>query len=66
MLLTQDERLSLIQATQRAPHQFLGMHPLGDGSGVVVRALLHNAAKVEIEPTPELKPGMAALLRIAS
>ena len=29
------------------------MHPLGDGSGVVVRAFLPNAAKVEVEPTHE-------------
>ncbi|HXC97953.1 MAG TPA: 1,4-alpha-glucan branching enzyme, partial [Verrucomicrobiae bacterium] len=29
------------------------MHPLGDGSGVVVRALLPNAAKVEVQPTHE-------------
>jgi 1,4-alpha-glucan branching enzyme len=53
MLLTHDELQSLVQARQRAPHQFLGMHPLGDGSGVVVRALLPNAAKVEIQPTHE-------------
>src|SRR3984957_746855 len=53
MLLTQDELRSLIQVTQRTPHQFLGMHPLGDGSGVVVRAFLPNAAKVEVEPTHE-------------
>ncbi len=53
MLLTQDELHSLTRATQRTPHQFLGMHPLGDGSGVVVRAFLPNAAKVEIEPTHE-------------
>jgi 1,4-alpha-glucan branching enzyme len=29
------------------------MHPLGDGSGVVVRAFLPNAAQVEIHPTHE-------------
>jgi 1,4-alpha-glucan branching enzyme len=29
------------------------MHALGDGSGVVVRALLPNAAKVEVHPTHE-------------
>jgi 1,4-alpha-glucan branching enzyme len=53
MLLTQDELQSLTQARQRSPHQLLGMHPLGDGSGVVVRALLPNAAKVEVTPTHE-------------
>ncbi|MDB6125511.1 MAG: alpha,4-glucan:alpha,4-glucan 6-glycosyltransferase [Pedosphaera sp.] len=53
MLLTRDELESLAQARHRSPHQLLGMHPLGDGSGVVVRAFLPNAAKVEIEPTHE-------------
>ena len=55
MLLTQAELESLTQAKSRAPHQLLGMHPLGDGSGVVVRAFVPNAAKVEIEPTHEKK-----------
>jgi 1,4-alpha-glucan branching enzyme len=53
MLLTHDELQSLTHATHRAPHQFLGMHPLGDGTGVVVRAFLPNAASVEAEPTHE-------------
>src|SRR5581483_5631691 len=60
MLLTEDELQSLTQARHRSPHQLLGMHPLGDGSGVVVRAFLPNAAKVEIEPTHEkTKPKIA-------
>ena len=53
MILTQPELASLIQAQHRHPHQLLGMHPLGDGSGVVVRAYLHNAAQVEIAPVLE-------------
>ncbi|MDB6110916.1 MAG: alpha,4-glucan:alpha,4-glucan 6-glycosyltransferase, partial [Pedosphaera sp.] len=53
MLLTQDELQSLTQVRHRSPHQLLGMHPLGDGSGVVVRAFLPNAAKVEVIPTHE-------------
>src|SRR6267378_7635536 len=53
MILTQAEVDSLIHALLRSPHQLLGMHPLGDGSGVVVRALLPNAAKVEVHPTHE-------------
>jgi len=53
MILTQAELDSLINASHRSPHQLLGMHPLGDGSGVVVRALVPNAAKVEIRPTHE-------------
>ncbi len=53
MILTQDELESLIHVRQRSPHQLLGMHPLGDGTGMVVRALLPNAARVEISPTHE-------------
>src|SRR5205807_444444 len=53
MILTHDELESLIQATNRNPHQLLGMHPLGDGTGVVVRAFLPNAAAVEAVPVSE-------------
>jgi len=53
MALTQQEIQSLLEVRSRSPHQFLGMHPLGDGSGVVARALAPNAAKVEVQPTHE-------------
>jgi 1,4-alpha-glucan branching enzyme len=53
MILTPDEVTSLIQVQHRSPHELLGMHPLGDGSGVVVRALLPDAASVEVTPTHE-------------
>ena len=53
MILTQAELASLTQAQHRHPHQLLGMHPLGDGSGVVARAYLPNAAKVEVVPVSE-------------
>ena len=53
MILTKDELESLIEARHRCPHQLLGMHPLGDGTGVVVRAFVPNAAQVEIAPTHE-------------
>jgi 1,4-alpha-glucan branching enzyme len=64
MLLTQAELESLTQAKNRAPHELLGMHPLGDGSGVVVRAFLPNAAKVAIEPTHEKKKPRIELTRL--
>jgi 1,4-alpha-glucan branching enzyme len=51
--LTQAELESLVHAQHRHPHQLLGMHPLGDGSGVVVRAYLQNAAQVEVAPVLE-------------
>jgi 1,4-alpha-glucan branching enzyme len=53
MILSGDEHKSLLQASQRQPHQLLGMHPLGNGGGLVTRALLHNAAQVEVVPVLE-------------
>ncbi|MCI0536620.1 MAG: 1,4-alpha-glucan branching enzyme, partial [Verrucomicrobiales bacterium] len=53
MILTPAELTSLVEAQSRAPHQLLGMHPLGDGSGLIVRAFLENAAEVEVVPTHE-------------
>ncbi|MBM3878867.1 MAG: 1,4-alpha-glucan branching protein GlgB [Verrucomicrobia bacterium] len=53
MILTPTELESLIQARHGAPHQLLGMHPLGAGAGVVVRAYLPDAARVEVVPTHE-------------
>ncbi len=53
MILTPAELESLVQARLRDPHRLLGMHPLGDGSGVVVRAYLPNAAAVEAVPVHE-------------
>ncbi len=53
MLLTAAELESLVNARSRTPHDLLGMHPLGDGSGVVVRAYLANAATVEVVPVHE-------------
>jgi 1,4-alpha-glucan branching enzyme len=53
MILTQAELESLTRVQHRHPHQLLGMHPLGDGSGMVVRAFLPNAASVEVVPSLE-------------
>ena len=53
MLLTKDELRSLVELTHQSPHSLLGMQPLGDKSGVVVRAFLPDAAKVEIQPVHE-------------
>src|SRR5258706_6213976 len=64
MVLTQEELRSLVEVKQRSPHQLLGMHPLGDGSGLVVRALVPNAAKVEIEPVHEKNKPAIKLQRI--
>ena len=53
MILTAAELESLVNVQQRSPHALLGMHPLGDGSGVVVRAFLPHASTVEIVPVIE-------------
>ena len=64
MILTHAELESLVQAQQCHPHQLLGMHPLGDGSGVVVRAFLANAAQVEVVATHEKKLPRFKLQRV--
>ena len=64
MILSQAELDSLIHVQHRSPHQLLGMHPLGDGSGVVVRAFLPDAAQVEVAPTHEKKKPSIKLPRI--
>ncbi len=53
MILSPVELERFTQAVHRSPHDHLGMHPLGDGTGIVVRAYLPNAAEVEIVPTHE-------------
>ncbi|MFN7139193.1 MAG: GlgB N-terminal domain-containing protein, partial [Limisphaerales bacterium] len=53
MILTQAELDSLVHVQHRSPHTLLGMHPLGDGSGVVVRAFYPHAAEIEAVPTHE-------------
>tara|TARA_Y100001934_G_scaffold282573_2_gene396940 strand:- start:7000 stop:9201 length:2202 start_codon:yes stop_codon:yes gene_type:complete len=64
MILSAAERDSLINASNAEPHQLLGMHPLGDGSGVVARAYLQNAEKVSIAPTHEDDKPTFELMRI--
>ena len=64
MILSQAELESLVEVRHRSPHTLLGMHPLGDGSGVVVRAYAPGAASVAIEPTHEKKKPSIKLQRI--
>ena len=64
MLLTPDELDSLANLKHRSPHQLLGMHPLGDGSGIVARALVPDAAKIELSPTHEKNKPSLVLQRI--
>jgi len=64
MVLTPDELRSLVELKHQSPHTLLGMHPFGDGSGLVVRALLPDAAKVEVQPAHEKDNPRFALKRI--
>jgi 1,4-alpha-glucan branching enzyme len=64
MILTPDELRSLVELKHQSPHTLLGMHPLGDGSGLVVRACLHDAKKVEIQPVHEKAKPKFELKRI--
>src|SRR5450759_2422296 len=64
MLLTKDELRSLVELKHRSPHTLLGMHPMGDGSGLVVRAFLPDAAKVEIKPVHEKNKPSVKLARV--
>ena len=64
MILSEAEADSLVRVENSNPHQFLGMHPLGDGSGVVVRAFAPDAVKVEIHPVHEKDKPAIELKRI--
>jgi len=64
MVLTHDELRSLVEVRNRSPHQLLGLHSLGDGLGLVARALLPGAAKVELEPVHEKDKPAIKLKRI--
>src|SRR6185503_9594512 len=48
MNLPQDELRNLVELKHRSPHSVLGMHPLADGSGLVVRAFVPGANSVEV------------------
>ena len=64
MVLTQQELLSLVEVKTRSPHTLLGLHPLGNGAGLIARALVPHAAKVEIEPVHEKDKPAIKLKRI--
>ena len=64
MILSEAELTSLVTVQHRSPHQLLGMHPLGGGFGVVVRAFLPEAAKVEAQPTHDKRKPKIKLKRL--
>ena len=64
MVLTQDELKSLVELKTRSPHHLLGMHPQGNGAGLVARALRPDAARIELEPVHEKDKPAIQLTRI--
>jgi 1,4-alpha-glucan branching enzyme len=64
MILTPDELRSLVELKHQSPHTLLGVHSLGDKSGLVIRACLPDAARVEIRPVHEKNKPAFELQRI--
>ena len=64
MILSEDERNRLTEARHGEPHSLLGMHPLGKGRGVVVRAFVPNAEAISIRPAHESDKPTITLDRI--
>jgi len=50
VLLTPQELSDLAGLRHRSPHSILGLHPLGGGAGLVGRAFIPGATRVEITP----------------
>jgi len=63
-LFTSAERNSLTALVHRSPNTLLGMHPLGDGSGIVARAHLPGAAQVELVPVHDKTQPKLVLKRL--
>ena len=66
MLLTAAELNSLANLVHQSPHTLLGMHPLGAASGVVARALVTGADKVELTPTHDATKPRFELKRLGN
>ncbi len=64
MILPAEELRRLVELKHRCPHSILGMHPLPDGAGLVVRAFLPRAGKVVVQPLGENGPAPFELQRI--
>jgi len=64
MILTSDELHSIVDLKLQSPHTLLGMHSLGGDAGMVVRAYLPGAAKIEVRPVHEKNRPHFSLARI--
>jgi 1,4-alpha-glucan branching enzyme len=54
MLLTPAELDSLTHLLHRSPHSLLGLQPLGDGTGLVARAMIPDAVRIELVPVHDV------------
>ncbi len=66
MLLSDAEIQSLTGLVHPSPHSLLGMHPLGDGSGIVVRAQIPGADSIQVVPVHDRSRTPFALTRIGT
>ncbi|MCX8108264.1 MAG: 1,4-alpha-glucan branching enzyme, partial [Verrucomicrobiae bacterium] len=64
MILSQAEFEALVEVRHRSPHDLLGMHVLGNRSGVVVRALVPSAQEITAVPTVETHLPTISLRRL--
>jgi len=63
-VLTDAEIHSLVEGCNQNPHGLLGMHPLGSKPGIVVRALIPDAAAIRIEPVHDKTKPIIELKKI--
>src|SRR5271154_3789916 len=66
MAIPQEALRSLVELRTRSPHEWLGLHARTDGPGLVVRALVPNAAQVEIQPSREPAMPVVKLSRMGN
>ena len=64
MILSPEELRRLVELKHTSPHAVLGRHRLTNDSGLVVRAFLPQAGKVEVHPREEAGPPPFELQRI--
>ncbi len=64
MALTQQELTNLVEVKEREPHRVLGLHLLPHGGGVVGRAFIPDAAKVEFHPLNDKAKPIIKLTRL--
>jgi 1,4-alpha-glucan branching enzyme len=64
MVLTREQLLTLVEVKNSSPHALLGLHTLKQGGGLVARALVPGAAKVELQPVHEKDKPTIQLERI--